>query len=236
MPAASASLRTSKIARVIAFSWMGSTYSTTSPIAGAVSADPLAGDGAGILIQLPDRLFRAEAKRLKLKLPKLGHYGVGMVFLPRNVETRRICESVIAGFIAAEGQSLLGWRDVPVDPSALGREHPAQRPGDPAILRGARRQLRRCRCLRAQAFRHPQAVAPGDPRAQAARWRGVLHRQPVDPHRHLQGHGDPRAAGALLQGPGGRAGGIGARDGPCPVLDQHLPDLGVGASVPLSRA
>src|SRR5579875_2411832 len=87
---------------------------------GAVSADPLAGDGAGLLIQLPDKLFRAEAARLNFTLPELGAYGVGMVFLPRNPETRRACEEVIAHFISAEGQTLLGWRDVPVDPTALG--------------------------------------------------------------------------------------------------------------------
>jgi glutamate synthase (NADPH/NADH) large chain len=87
---------------------------------GAVSADPLAGDGAGILVQLPDRLFRAEAKRLNFALPELGAYGVGMVFLPRHAETRRTCEEIIANFVAAEGQTLLGWRDVPVDPTALG--------------------------------------------------------------------------------------------------------------------
>ena len=87
---------------------------------GAVSADPLAGDGAGILIQLPDRLFRAEGERLNFKLPEPGAYGVGMVFLPRDPDTRRICEEVIAHFIAAEGQTLLGWRDVPLDPTALG--------------------------------------------------------------------------------------------------------------------
>jgi len=87
---------------------------------GAVSADPLAGDGAGILIQLPDRLFRAETKRLKLNLPEPGKYGVGMVFLPRHDETRRVCEEGIERQVAAEGQIFLGWRDVPVDPSALG--------------------------------------------------------------------------------------------------------------------
>ena len=126
---------------------------------GAVSADPLAGDGAGILIQLPDRLFRAEAERLNFKLPEPGAYGVGMVFLPRNPDTRRVCEEVIAHFIAAEGQTLLGWRDVPVDPSALGD---SIRPNAPIIrqcLHRARRQLRRCRCAGAQALRHPQAVA-----------------------------------------------------------------------------
>ncbi|HVA13975.1 MAG TPA: glutamate synthase large subunit [Stellaceae bacterium] len=97
---------------------------------GAVSADPLAGDGAGILIQLPDRLFRSEAERLGFSLPEPGAYGVGMVFLPRSAETRRACEAVIAHFVAAEGQTLLGWRDVPVDPSVLGD---SIRPNAPVI-------------------------------------------------------------------------------------------------------
>lgn len=87
---------------------------------GAVSADPLAGDGAGIMIQLPERLFRAEAARLGMTLPAQGEYAVGMVFLPRNAETRRICEEIIESYVAAEGQSLLGWRDVPVESAELG--------------------------------------------------------------------------------------------------------------------
>ena len=87
---------------------------------GAVSADPLAGDGAGILIQLPDRLFRAEAERLGIELPLLGGYGVGMVFLLRHSGTRKACEAVITHFIAAEKPKLLGWRDVPVNSAVLG--------------------------------------------------------------------------------------------------------------------
>src|ERR1700739_4954254 len=65
---------------------------------GAVSADPLAGDGAGILIQVPDKLFRAESARLGFPWPELGSYGVGMVFLPRHEGTRRTCEEIIANF------------------------------------------------------------------------------------------------------------------------------------------
>jgi len=72
---------------------------------GAVGADPLAGDGAGILIQLPDKLFREETKLLGFELPAPGHYGVGMVFLPRHDGTRRLCEDTIARLIAAEGRS-----------------------------------------------------------------------------------------------------------------------------------
>src|SRR5215469_11953183 len=79
---------------------------------GAVSADPLAGDGAGILIQLPDRLFRSEAEKLGFALPEPGAYAVGMVFLPRNEATRQACLDVMAQFITGEGQTLLGWRDV----------------------------------------------------------------------------------------------------------------------------
>jgi len=87
---------------------------------GAVAADPLAGDGAGLLVQLPDKLFRAEAKRLGFALPKLGDYGVGMMFLPRNAATRQACEETLKYYVEAEGQRVLGWRDVPVDSSVLG--------------------------------------------------------------------------------------------------------------------
>ena len=97
---------------------------------GAVSADPLAGDGAGILLQLPTKLFNAEAERLGFTLPPQGRYGVGMVFLPRNPETRKACEETIARFVATEGQRLLGWRDVPVDSSVLGE---SIRPAEPVI-------------------------------------------------------------------------------------------------------
>ncbi|MEN8219144.1 MAG: glutamate synthase large subunit [Pseudomonadota bacterium] len=76
---------------------------------GAVGADPLAGDGAGILIQTPDAFLRDE---FATPLPPLGEYGVGMIFLPRDSKTRADCEKIITKVIADEGQSLLGWRDV----------------------------------------------------------------------------------------------------------------------------
>ncbi len=87
---------------------------------GAVGADPLAGDGAGILLQVPDAFLRAKCAALKVELPAVGSYGVAMVFLPRDAVARAACEQVIAAKIAAEGQSLLAWRDVPVDSSILG--------------------------------------------------------------------------------------------------------------------
>ncbi|MTJ81397.1 MAG: glutamate synthase large subunit [Telmatospirillum sp.] len=87
---------------------------------GAVGADPLAGDGAGILIQLPDALLRPEMTALGIDLPAEGSYGAGMVFLPQAPDLRAHCESIIADIITHEGQRLLGWRDVPVDSAILG--------------------------------------------------------------------------------------------------------------------
>ncbi|OQX30170.1 MAG: glutamate synthase large subunit [Candidatus Sedimenticola endophacoides] len=84
---------------------------------GAVGADPRAGDGAGILIQLPDAFFRAV---VDFDLPAAGAYAVGHLFLPRDDAARAEAQSVVERFITGEGQQLIGWRDVPVDNSGLG--------------------------------------------------------------------------------------------------------------------
>ncbi|MFO1395845.1 MAG: glutamate synthase-related protein [Burkholderiales bacterium] len=80
---------------------------------GATGADPLQGDGAGILIQLPDAFLRRACGKLGITLPAIGQYGVGMVFLPQEPASRMACEQEIERAIDAEGQVLLGWRDVP---------------------------------------------------------------------------------------------------------------------------
>ena len=82
---------------------------------GAVGADPLCGDGAGILIQIPDAFFRAEMAKQNILLPPAGDYGVGMIFLPREHASRRACEQELERVVKAEGQVVLGWRDVTVD-------------------------------------------------------------------------------------------------------------------------
>jgi glutamate synthase (NADPH/NADH) large chain/glutamate synthase (ferredoxin) len=82
---------------------------------GAVGADKLMGDGAGILIQLPDALYREEMAAQGVTLPAPGEYGVGMVFLPKEHASRLACEQEMERAIKAEGQVLLGWRDVPVN-------------------------------------------------------------------------------------------------------------------------
>ncbi len=97
---------------------------------GAVGADPLAGDGAGILLQIPDRLYREECAGLGFTLPAPGDYAVGMVFLPRNGGTRQKCLDAFDKVIPEEGQSILGWRDVPVDNSCLGE---SVKPIEPVI-------------------------------------------------------------------------------------------------------
>ena len=87
---------------------------------GAVGADPLAGDGAGILIQIPDEFFREEFINSEIQLPEIGSYGVGMVFLPSNIKRAKIGIKAIEKAIRNEGQELIGWRDVPVDKKVLG--------------------------------------------------------------------------------------------------------------------
>ena len=82
---------------------------------GAVGADKLMGDGAGILIQLPDALYRECMAQQGIVLPPPGEYGVGMVFLPKESASRLACEQELERAIRAEGQVLLGWRDVPVN-------------------------------------------------------------------------------------------------------------------------
>lgn len=82
---------------------------------GAVGADPLMGDGAGILIQVPDDFYRAEMAAQGITLPPPGEYGVGMIFLPKEHASRLACEQELERAVKAEGQVLLGWRDVPVD-------------------------------------------------------------------------------------------------------------------------
>src|SRR5574337_2151359 len=82
---------------------------------GAVGADKLMGDGAGILIQIPDHLYREEMAKLGVELPPAGEYGVGMVFLPKEQASRLACEEEIRRAVRAEGQVVLGWRDVPVN-------------------------------------------------------------------------------------------------------------------------
>src|SRR5499433_450939 len=87
---------------------------------GAVGADPRAGDGAGILVQIPHKFFVKKAAEVNIDLPAPGHYAVGYVFMPRDPEWRQVILDIYRDTVAAEGLTLLGWRDVPTDNASLG--------------------------------------------------------------------------------------------------------------------
>src|ERR1700722_11554990 len=95
---------------------------------GAVGCEPNTGDGAGILIQVSHEFFVAESAKLNFKLPAFGQYGVGQLFLPKNSGEREAIKKELAKIISDEGQTVLGWRDVPVDNSSLGKTAVAAEP------------------------------------------------------------------------------------------------------------
>ncbi len=88
---------------------------------GAVGADPLLGDGAGILIQIPDPLIRKWAAGAGVELPPPGDYAVAQCFMPRDNAARDFVAAQLEKFVAKEGQRVLGWREVPVTPAGLGQ-------------------------------------------------------------------------------------------------------------------
>ena len=87
---------------------------------GATGADANTGDGAGLLIQIPDHFLRKQCQTQGINLPKAGEYGVGMIFLPQDQKQAAHCSAIIEKTTTTEGLDFLGWRDVPVDSSVLG--------------------------------------------------------------------------------------------------------------------
>src|SRR5262249_25369353 len=106
---------------------------------GACGCDPLTGDGAGILVQVPDAFLRREAKSQRVSLPAEGAYGVGMVFLPGELRQRNECQKLLEKVIRQEGQKVLGWRHVPVDVQAPGPQARAIMPEIRQLFVGARK-------------------------------------------------------------------------------------------------
>ncbi|MCZ6774628.1 MAG: glutamate synthase large subunit [Proteobacteria bacterium] len=87
---------------------------------GACGSEENTGDGAGILIQMPDRFLRERCGELGLTLPQFGHYGAGMVFLPRDADEARHCMEAFRRVVEEEGQDFIGWREVPSEDSMIG--------------------------------------------------------------------------------------------------------------------
>ncbi|MEA2297552.1 MAG: glutamate synthase large chain [Solirubrobacteraceae bacterium] len=101
---------------------------------GAAGADALTGDGAGMLVQMPDRFFRAV---VEFELPEAGRYGVAMCFLPNDADDRGGLMEMVEGHVRSEGQHVLGWRAVPVDPDHVGETANASRPAIRQLFIGA---------------------------------------------------------------------------------------------------
>ncbi|MCD4825329.1 MAG: glutamate synthase large subunit [Phycisphaerae bacterium] len=87
---------------------------------GAAGSDDITGDGAGVLFQISEEFFRPQAEQNNIRLPGKGHFGVGMLFFPRDASLRRRCEGLFEDAVAYYGLRVLGWRDVPTDRSCLG--------------------------------------------------------------------------------------------------------------------
>src|SRR5215212_11312293 len=103
---------------------------------GACGCEANTGDGAGILIQLPDRFLRREADRAGIALPAAGAYAAGLVFLPHDTPSRRSVQRRLEQIVAEEGQHVLGWRDVPTDLRLVGPSASAVAPVFKQILVG----------------------------------------------------------------------------------------------------
>jgi glutamate synthase domain-containing protein 2/glutamate synthase domain-containing protein 1/glutamate synthase domain-containing protein 3 len=167
---------------------------------GAVGCEPNTGDGAGILIQVPHDFLAAEATRLGFKLPAVGHYGVGQLFLPRNPAEREAVKKELAHIISNEGQAVLGWRDVPVDNSSLGKTAVAAEPfmaqvfvGRNAALKDEaafERKLYIIRKLAEQRIRYGNSMAGGkffyvsSLSARTLTYKGMLMSEQVEKYYH----------------------------------------------------
>ena len=95
---------------------------------GACGCEDNTGDGAGILLQVPHEFLRHACDGIGLQLPRPGHYGVGMVFLPPDREQRHYCERRLEDIVRQEGQEVLGWRSVPTDNLYLGETAKSREP------------------------------------------------------------------------------------------------------------
>ena len=202
---------------------------------GAVGADPLVGDGAGCLIQMPDALLRDWAAGQGLVLPEPGRYAVAMCFLPRDAAARDFAIRHIEHLIQAEGQSLLGWRDVPTDTDRARRAGDRDDADDPAGDRRRRPGARRSGRVRAQDPDDPQAGA--EQRRRRSPHSTVCRACPSSTcrlfrRRTLVYKGLLLApqVGSFYRGSAQSADGLGAGAGASALFDQHLPVMAAGAS------
>ena len=192
---------------------------------GASGAEPNTGDGAGILLQVPDEFLRAvervRAAQGRRATPSASPSCPRTTTRPRQPSPRSRRSST------EEDLRVLGWRDVPVDPSDLGATALSRHAAVPPAVR--RRHARRGRARRSSAA--PSACASGSS-ARSALYFAVA----VVPHARLQGHAHDRPAAGVLPRPARRARRVRDRAGALAVLDQHVPVVAARAPLPLHRA
>ena len=194
------------------------------------------GDGAGILVQIPHKFFAKKTAELGFKLPKPGEYAVGYLFMPTDANWRQIIRDIYAEVIAREGLSLLGWRDVPTDNSTLGYSVKPTEPKHMQVFIGRGKKKfsedefeRRLYILR-------KSISNAIYKRRERRTSRLLPGVDLLPHGDLQGHVPGRPARRLLSRSARSGFRERARAGAPALLDQHVPDLVAGASVPLHRA
>ena len=179
---------------------------------GASGAEVNTGDGAGILLQVPDRFLR---EVVDFDLPPAGAYGVGIAFLPDDTEAADKTAARIDAIVEEEGLRVVGWRVVPIDSSMIGPTALSVIPSfrqlfvsDAPAPGMAARDRRRAR---PQAVRRAQALrARAHRRRRLGRGTGLLP-VAVEPHPRLQGNAHHAAAVGVLHRPRRRPGRIGAR-------------------------
>jgi hypothetical protein len=198
---------------------------------GAQGAD-LSADGAGLLTQIPRRLFILAASRQGIHLPADATVAVGMCFLPTDRDARALAERVVEEVLVGDGLPVLGWRDVPVEPALLGPSARAAMPAIRQVLVG-----RPCRSERRCLGAHPVSRAPRDRASRRRpRARAVLHLLALLPHDRVQGAADRRAAGGFLPRPARTVVRDGDRRVSRALRHQHDAALGAGAAVPHAGA
>ena len=225
---------------------------------GACGCEVNTGDGAGILIDIPDAFLRKVAPA---PLPAPGSYGVGLVFLPQAAEDRAAVEGVFARIIAEEGQQLLGWRDVPTDNSPIGPSAVRVQPVFRQIFIGRGSddtvRLNTSETVRLKpdttyattdegnrraAFERPDVrdsqayrAGSGHPRHHRRAAQVFLHRQPLVQHADLQRHADGQSARNDVSRSAGRRFPVGAGTGPPAIQHQHVSVLAACAPIPADR-
>ena len=202
---------------------------------GACGCEPNTGDGAGILIQMPDRFLRRECARLDISLPPAGEYGCGLVFLPRETAPRHRIQALLHSIVEHEGQQLLGWRDVPTDDGLLGETARSVEPVIKQVFVGQGPDVRDRRHFERKLYvirkLFEKAIAAADVREQTFAYlpslscstivyKGMLRADQIE---------------SILPGPDRPRRRDRARAGAPALQHQHVPLLGARPAVPLPR-